>query len=298
MKDYYRILGVDRDAAPAQIKKAYRSLAKKYHPDVNKGEKQAEARFKEINEAYAVLSDTEKRKQYDTFGAEGFGQRFSQEDIFRGFDFSVVSDLFGGGMGGGDDILSRLFGGLGRRPRGRRGGGLRKGHDYETDLTISLDEAFAGSKRRLSLQVPGGATMNLDVTIPRGVRNGQRLKLSRKGARGSGGGPPGDLLVTVNIAPHPLFKRVGDDLHIEREVSLTTLVLGGAIEVPTPEGPLKTLKVKKGAANNARMRIRGAGMPAGNNRRGDLYVILQVILPETLTERARELLEELRKEGL
>ncbi|MBM4352352.1 MAG: J domain-containing protein [Deltaproteobacteria bacterium] len=363
MRDYYKILGVERNATQDQIKKAFRELAKKFHPDVNKAAG-AEARFKEINEAYAVLSDPEKKKQYDTFGAEGFSQRFSQEDIFRNFDFqSVFSDLFGG-MGGGDDILSRIFGmGGGRRGSGKKRGGRSSGPDFqgfsfegnpfggaqggpfggaqggnpfaggspfggaqgrpfggaqgrpfgggscadgscgqqrsndvEAELTITLDEAMAGGKRRVSLEGGGGAARALEITIPAGVRDGQRLRLAGKGNPG-GGGQAGDLLLRIRVAPHPLFRIEGDDLVTEIDVPLTTLVLGGSVEVPTPDGPRRRLKIKEGTPNRARMRVREQGLPVKGGPRGDLYVLLHAFLPEHPTDEQKKLFEKLRELG-
>jgi len=362
MKDYYKILGIERNATPEQIKKAFRDLAKKFHPDVNKSAG-AEATFKEINEAYAVLSDPEKKKQFDTFGAEGFSQRFSQEDIFRNFDFqSVFSDLFGGmGGGGGDDLLSRIFRGGGRRSSGKKRGGRtcgpdfqtfsfgggnpfgnaqggpfgnaqggpfgnaqggpsggsscgngscgsnpfgganpfgpQRGQDVEAELTITLDEAMAGGKRRVTLEGGGGAQRGLEIAIPAGVRDGQKLRLAGKGSNGGGGGPSGDLLLRIRVAPHPLFRIEGDDLVTEVEVPLTALVLGGTVEVPTPDGTRRRLKVKAGTPNRARLRIREQGLPTKGSARGDLHVVVHVRLPEHVTEEQKTLFEKLRELG-
>ncbi len=361
MRDYYKILGLERGATQDQIKKAFRDLAKKFHPDVNK-DSGAEARFKEINEAYAVLSDPEKKKQYDTFGAEGFSQRFSQEDIFRNFDFqSVFNDLFGGMGGGGEDILSRIFGfGGGRKSGGgkRRGGrsagpdfqtfsfggnpfggqfrgnpfgdgagtegnpfaganpfggaqgggfegnpfsgggpfGPQGGKDAEAELTITLDEAVTGGKRRVNLG-GGGASQGLEITIPPGVRDGQKLRLAGKGSPGGGGMPAGDLLLRIRVAPHPLFRIEGDDLVTEIDVPLTTLVLGGTVEVPTADGTRRRLKVREGTPNRARLRIREQGLPRKGSPRGDLHVVLHVLLPDPLTEDHKTLFEKLRDLG-
>jgi len=327
MKDYYKTLGVPKNASPDQMKKAFKELARKYHPDLNKENKEAEERFKEVNEAYAVLSDPEKRRQYDTFGAEGFSQRFSQEDIFRGFDFSsVFSELFGGGGGGGgfENVFGSIFSGFGGRTRGRRRGAAGpqpgfeafefgspgcggqgfpghqpgRGQDAHSELLISLDEAFRGGRRRVSLRLPDGQELNLEVTIPAGVKDGQKLRVAGRGTPGVGGGPPGDLLLVLKYASHPLFKVDGQDLHVEVKVPLTTLVLGGSVEVPTVEGPRRRLKLKAGTPNNARLRIRQAGLPGPDKTRLDLYVTVQVQLPETLTEPQQELFHQLRDSGL
>jgi len=320
MKDYYDILGIDKGASADEIKRAFKKLAREHHPALNKDDAAAEKRFKEINEAYAVLSDPEKKRQFDTFGAEGFGQRFSQEDIFRGSDvFSVLNDLFGGGggrRGGGgfESIFGDMFGGGGQRrsgfnssrssPFGAQGSpfggfgqaGPQKGQDYESEMVISLDEAFRGTRRRLTLQTPDGRTVSLDVTVPEGVKDGQKLRLSGKGGPGAGG-PAGDLMLKLSIAPHPHFKLEGSDLTAELAVPVTTLALGGAIEVPTIDGPLRQLKVKAGTAPGVNIRIKGAGMGKPDGPRGDLYVKLIATLPTEYTDEQIKLLEQLRESG-
>jgi curved DNA-binding protein len=308
MKDYYKTLGLQKSASAAEIKKAFRTLAKKYHPDVNSGDAGAEERFKEVNEAYAVLSDPEKRQQYDQFGAEGFRQRFSQEDIFKGSDiFSVLNDLFGGGGRGGgapggggfESMFGNIFGGGPRRgSRAGAGGPPPAGQNYETELVLALDEAFHGGRRRLSLQSQDGQTINVEVTIPAGVKEGQRMRLAGKGGASPMGGPAGDLLLVLRIAPHPQFKLDGNDLLTEVPVPVSTFALGGEVEVPTLEGPLRKIKVKAGSPLGARMRIRGAGMGKKGGPRGNLYVTLQGQLPEQLDDAQRALFEQLRATGV
>ena len=314
MKDYYKLLGIEKKASAADIKKAFRAKAKKYHPDVNKSDAKAEARFKEINEAYAVLSDPEKRQQYDQFGAEGFRQLYSQEDIFRGSDiFSVLNDLFGGrggSGGGGGGGFESMFGGMfgGGRPggRGAPGGGFggfggqpgpQPGQSYETELVVTLDEAFVGGKRRLSLQAQGGQSINVEVTIPRGIREGQKMRLAGKGAASPNGGPPGDLLLTLKIAPHPHFRLEGSDLFMEAPVPVSTLALGGDVEVMTVPGEKRTLKLKSGTQSGAKLRIRGAGMSKVTGGNGDLYVTLRGRLPDSLTAEQLALFEQLKELG-
>jgi len=311
-EDYYKILGVNREASLEEIKKAYRKLALKYHPDRNPGDKHAEEMFKKINEAYAVLSDPKKRQQYDMFGAEGFRQRFTQEDIFRGFDLGDMFKEFGFDT---DDFLSRIFGTSFRvhsRPGGftffttggpfgtgeegytfrdfATGAHQATGQDLICDLTITLPEAAQGTTRRVTLQ-QAGMTQELTVKIPAGIRTGQKLRFPGRGVNG------GDLYVRINIAPHPLFVREEDDLYVEQRIKLSQALLGGTIEVPTLEGS-KRIKLPPGSGNK-KIRLPGYGIPhLKGGGRGDLYVKLVVDLPKTLTARQKELVEELAKEGL
>lgn len=310
-KDYYSILGVHRKATEEQLKKAYRKLAMKYHPDRNKGDKAAEERFKEVNEAYAVLSDKEKRRQYDMFGAEGFQQRFSQEDIFRNFDFGQVFKDFGFGS---EDLLGRIFGGMGggrqrafRRgsdssgfggPFGRTGQQPQKGADLALDLQVSLNEAVFGGTRTVSF-VRGGREERISVTIPPGISSGKKLRIASKGQQGPWGGPPGDLLIRIQVARHPVFTRKGNDLEITREISLTDAVFGTQIEVPTLDDKKLSLKVPPGTQSHTQMRLRGHGVPLpGSAGRGDLYVKLVVHLPRSLTPEQEALFRQLASQGL
>jgi len=312
-KDYYKILGVDRNATEEQLKKAYRKLALKYHPDRNKGSKGAEERFKEVNEAYAVLSDKEKRRQYDMFGAEGFQQRFSREDIFRNFDFGQVFKDFGFGS---DDLFSRIFGGAGVGAGGgrqrvfSRGGGSfggsfgragqqpQKGANLLLDLQVGFKDAVFGGTRTVSFS-RDGREERLSVNIPPGISSGKKLRVPGKGQEGPWGGPAGDLLIRIQVAPDPLFVRKGNDLEISREISLTEAVLGTRIEVPTLDDKKLSLKVRPGSQSHTQMRLRGHGvpLPAGEGR-GDLYVKLIVRLPKSLTPDQEALFRELASRGL
>lgn len=307
VKDYYQILGVPRGAGAEDIKKAYRRLAMQFHPDRNPGDKAAEERFKAINEAYAVLSDPEKRKQYDQFGAEGFHQRYTREDIFQGFDFQSVLRDFGLDLGG--DLFESLFGGGGRgrsrvhvrwgSPFGGEGAGPRaaRGQDATMDLSVSFYESVRGGERVLSIPTPGGGFEKVHVKIPPGIATGQRLRVQGKGHPPRAGGPRGDLYLHVTVEPDPRFSRDGADIRCDVRVPLTTLILGGAVEVPTLAGPRK-VKVRAGTQAGTHLRIRGEGAPGPDGRRGHLLARLLPVIPERPSDRVRRLAEELRAEGL
>jgi len=286
------------------MKRAYRKLAMKYHPDRNPNKKEAEERFKEINEAYAVLSDKEKRKQYDNFGADGFRQRFTQEDIFRGFDFDeILSGVFGGrgrrefrfGGGRGGFDFGDLFGGsYGNQDVGRK---PQKGEDILYELMISLEEAASGGEKRISYR-KDGKVEEVSVKIPKGIPAGKKLRLAGKGMEGKKGGPPGDLYLQISIQEHPIFTREEDDLIVEKEVSFSEAVLGNSVEVPTLEGT-KKIKVPPGTQSHTKMRLKGLGIPhLQKEGRGDEYVKVIVKIPKRVSEKAKSLIQELAKEGI
>jgi curved DNA-binding protein len=300
-KDYYEMLGVSKTASDDEIKRAYRKLAMKYHPDKNANKKEAEERFKELNEAYAVLSDKEKRKQYDTFGKEGFHQRFSQEDIFRGFDFDdIFSSLFGGrarresragGRGGVDfgDIFSRAYQGGGRASQ--------KGEDALYELPITLEEAAFGGEKRISIP-KNGKVEEINVKIPAGIPSGKKLRVTGKGMEGRSGGLAGDLYLQISIRPHPVFDREGDDITVEKEIGFSEAVLGTTIEVPTLEGT-KKVKIPPGTQSHTKMRLKGLGVSHFQGTgKGDEYVKVIVRIPKRVTDKSRKLIEELSKEGI
>lgn len=310
--EYYDILGVAKSATADEIKKAYRKLALKYHPDKNKGDKAAEEKFKEINEAYAVLSDPVKKQQYDTYGSTNFHQRYSREDIFRNFDLNDILRQFGfGGVGGGSSgfghnmggnmHFNSFFGQGGGMHGGGCGGGCHqpeKGLDMTYQLTVTLDEVLNGADRSISLR-KNGQPQQVSVKIPKGIEEGKKLRLKGKGGESRNGGPPGDLYLKVEIADHPLFKREGDNLVLEKLLSFSDACLGGKVEVETLEGKKFSVTVPSGSVNGARLRIRGHGLPAGPlGERGDLYVKLAVRVPEELNEEQLDLVKRLRNAGL
>lgn len=290
--DYYQLLGLNKNATAAEIKKAYRKLAVKYHPDKNPGSKEAEERFKEINEAYAVLSDPEKKTQYDQFGSTGFHERYSQEDIFRGFD---VGDMFKGSGFGTEDIFSRIFGG--GFQRGGYGRVQRKGEDYTLEVTVTFQEAYNGCEKRVAF-MRDGKREELSVKVPAGIASGGRLRIQGKGGDGVGGAPAGDLYLSVIVGRDPLFEREGDDIIAERQIRFSEATLGTSLDVSTLEGT-KRIKVPAGIQPGTRIRLTGLGFPhMGKGERGDFFVRIGVSVPTQLTARQRELLAELAENGL
>jgi len=311
--EYYKILGVAKTASADEIKKAYRKLALKYHPDKNPDSKEAEAKFKEINEAYAVLSDEKKRKEYDMYGAAGFQQRYSQEDIFRNFDLNDIFKQFGFNMGGGGGRSTfRFSSGGGGNPfdffsqggGGCGGGGCRnrpqpeKGQDQTYELSVSLDEVLHGAEKNISLR-RNGSTENVSVKVPKGIESGKRLRLGGKGAPSPNGGPPGDLYLKVTVQPDAQFTRDGDNLLLEKQILFSEACLGTTVEIRTLDGKNLKIKVPAGMQPDAKLRIKGQGLPSGPiGERGDLYVKIIAQVPKQLTEEQERLINELARTGL
>lgn len=291
-KDYYKILGVDKKASQAEIKKAYRGLAKKYHPDKNKDNAQAEEKFKDISEAYEVLGDEEKRNQYDHLGSNW--RQFQQQGPARGqaqggYSQSDFQDIFGGG-GGFSDFFEQFFGGGAGGGFGGQQGRQPKGQDYQADMEITLHEAFTGTSRLLNVN-----SQQLRITTKPGVADGQVLRIKGKGAPGPAGGHPGDLYINIHIKPDPSYERHGDDLTTVVKLDMFTAILGGDAHVNTLEGALK-LKIPAGTQSGKKLRLRGKGMPTYGqaNQYGDLYVHIRVTLPTSLSPEERALLEKMR----
>lgn len=298
-KDYYAALGLEKGASTDQIKKAYRKLALKYHPDKNPDDKQAEERFKEITEAYAVLSDPEKKQQYDQFGDAAFHQNFSQEDIFRNVDLNSIFREFGFGGRGSDDIFSHIFGGMGGGQSGFHSHRPQpvKGQDYLMRLTIPFRQAVLGGERRVDLD-RNGQTEQLQVRIPAGVEPGQKLRITGKGGASSSGGPPGDLILEINVTPDARFKREGRDLYTNVRIPFTGACLGTSTTVETLEDS-KRVKIKPGTQSGSKIRLKGFGVPGRPGKQtGDLYAVVDVEVPKELNPEQRELLEKLKSEGL
>src|SRR3954454_18142695 len=311
-RDYYETLGVPKTATEDDIRSAFRKLARKYHPDVAKDKKTAEEKFKEINEAYEVLGDPEKRKKYDQLGADwnrpgGFqpppgwerggaqqpGGGFHQWGGDGGgvqfeFDGTGFSDFFEAFFGGGRGRSA--FGGF-----GGRAATAERGADVEADIMVTLEEALHGSTRTVSLRRAGSDKVEqYQVKIPRGVREGQRIRLRGQGEAGAGGGKSGDLFLRVRLAKHPDFSVEGSDLIHEERIEPWQVVLGGELLVPTLEGKVR-LKIPTGTQGGQRFRLRERGLPGVSGKRGDLYVVVQINIPKKLTERERELWSELAK---
>jgi curved DNA-binding protein len=285
--DFYATLGVERGATEDEIKKAYRRLARKHHPDVNQNDPKAEHRFKEISAAYEVLSDAEKRRRYDEFGLRGLDagfdparareyeawQRGARRSPMHG-EFEAPEDI--------EDLLGNLFGGRfggGRAPRGPR-----KGQDIRGDIEVDFLDALNGGEVRVSV----GDQTNLRVRIPAGSDEGTQIRLQGQGEPGGAGGPPGDLYLRIHVRPHAFYRRDGADVSLDLPVTLPELVRGASIEVPTPEGPV-TLKVPAGSRPGQKLRLRGKGAPQRSGGRGDLYAVLDLRLPDTRDPKLAEI---------
>ncbi len=302
-KDYYKVLGVEKTTPEAEIKKAYKKLAFKYHPDKNPDDSKAEERFKEISEAYAVLSDKNKRAKYDQFGSSGFQQRYSQEDIFRGANLNDIFSEMGFGGGGGGDIFGQMFGGGGRRQSSSRmddlfggGGQAMRGQDLSLELTIDFMDAFNGCEKSVDY-VHGNKKQGVKVKVPAGISSGQKLRLTGKGAPGPRGSQAGDMFFTIKVADHSVFKRDGNDVIIEQEIKISDAVFGTSLEILTPHGNRK-VKIPAGIQSGTKLRLKGLGMPhIGKKAAGHAYVRVALSIPKKLSDAQKKLFKQLSKEG-
>jgi curved DNA-binding protein len=328
-KDYYATLGVGKTASDKEIKQAYRKLARKHHPDVNPGDRAAEAKFKEINEAYEVLGDPDKRRKYDELGAnwrmyeqaqqQGQGWPGGAPGGFGGFGAGAgeggtwTINMGGPGgyrtmtedemreMFGNEDPFSDFFhtyfggGGAEARGRGSRASRTQRGRDLEQEVELTLEEAYHGATRRIGINI-GGHARTVDVRIPAGIKDGARVRAAGEGEPGANGGAAGDLFLRVRLRPHPIFERRGDDLHTKVGVPVTTAVLGGEAQVPTVTGSVR-LKVPETTQPGQVFRLKGHGMPVVGkaDAHGDLYATVDVQLPRSLTKDQRQYYEALRK---
>lgn len=316
-QDYYKTLGIDKTATASDIKKAYRKLALKYHPDKTKGDKVLEDKFKTISEAYAVLSDPEKRKQYDTYGSADFQQRFSQEDIFRNFDLGDILKEFGFGGGGfnrsgGFSSTFRpggtrsSFSGMGGNPffqSAGPGGGYggrspARGKDLEYEIPLTLDELINGAGKTITISQDGQAKA-IEVKIPKGLTRGKKIRLAGKGESGANGGPAGNLYIKSSPSLPQGITLEGNDILMTKDVLLTQALLGDKVEVNTPAGKTINLTLPPGTGHKAKMRLPGMGVPhMKGNGCGDLYVVVNIVMPKVLNSKQQKLIKELKETGL
>jgi len=286
--DYYQILGIDKNADDKAIKNAYRKLARKYHPDLNPNDKEAEKKFKELNEANEVLSDPEKRKKYDKYGKDWqHSEEFERARQARSQAGAQEGQWFGGGNEGFSDFFESMFGsgfGGGRQARFR-------GQDYQAEIHLGLRDAYETHKQTLTVN-----GRNIRITVPAGVENGQTIKITGHGGPGSNGGPNGDLYITFSVGTDNQFRRSGNDLHLKVDLDLYTAILGGEIVVETLSGKVK-LPVKAETQNGSVVRLKGKGFPVykKEGQFGDLYVTFDVKIPTNLTDRQKDLFTELSK---
>jgi curved DNA-binding protein len=288
--DYYKLLGINKTATPKEIKSAYRKLARKYHPDLNPNDKDAKKKFQEINEANEVLSDPEKRKKYDQYGKDWqHSDQFENQNQYQQQPSDSRSSRYAGSRSDGDfsDFFESLFGGATGAGRGRQV--KYRGEDYTTELQLELIDAYKSHKQTLNIN-----GKQIRITIPAGIENGQTIKIAGHGGKGINGGPDGDLYITLSIANHPRFKRLGNDLFTTVDLDLYKAVLGGEITLETLNGKVK-LKVKPETQNGSKVKLKDKGFPVykSDDRFGDLYVTYLIKIPTNLTEKQKSLFNQL-----
>jgi len=319
-RDYYEVLGLKQGASDDEIRSAYRRLARKYHPDLNPGDRAAEQKFKELSEAYEVLADPKKRQAYDQFGFAGVqmgaeagagapgasagpgGQRYTWSSQGSPFEDAVFEAFGGAGPEGAsffEDLMSHLGGTRAGRGRGgARGRRAAAGQDIQSEIAVSFEQAVHGVQTSLTLERPAAdgsrRQERLTVRIPPGVRDGQRLRLRGQGGPGFGGGPPGDLYLVIRVEEHPYFRREGQDVYIDLPITVTEAALGTTVDVPTVHGRT-AVHVPPGTASGMKLRLKGQGVPGATGKtRGDQYCVIRIVPPKRLDDRERKLFEELR----
>ena len=298
MTDYYSVLGIKKGSSDDEIKKAYRKQAMKYHPDRNEGDTKAESKFKDISEAYAVLSDQKKRREYDQVGSEGFHQKFSQEDIFRDFDINDILKGFGFGSGSGNPYHEQggFSGGGGFGNRFNRQPQSPPLPPLVKELSISFEEAALGAQRNISIS-RNGKVEETSIKIPAGITDAKTLRLKGKGHLGPDGKTLGDLHLKIRVQQHPLYRREDRNIVIDSEIKLTDAILGTTIEVQTING-IKGVKIPPGTQNNAKLRLKGVGIKSSSGTQGDQVVNIKIMIPKKLTEEQIKHMQFLRDTGI
>lgn len=290
-KDYYKILGVEKSASQEDIKKAFRKLAHKYHPDKKDGD---EAKFKEVNEAYSVLSNDQKRAQYDQFGSAGFNGQAGGAGGFSGFEGFDFSQFSRGGQRVDFDVdLNEIFGSF-------FGGGFsrrRKGQDIRVDVELDFKDAIFGKKEKIKINYKSKKPQEMTVDIPAGIDGGEMLRVRQKGEELKDG-VPGDLFIKVHVKPHPTLQKEGYNLITDKEIKLTESILGTNKEIDTPEGDKVKIKIPAGVKNGELLRLKGKGVPIMNSQRGDIIIRINVETPKKISKKAKKMIEELQQEGL
>jgi curved DNA-binding protein len=309
-EDYYKTLGVRRDASQADIQKAYRALARKYHPDMNPDDKSAKTKFQQVQKAFDVLGDAEKREMYDRYGSSfetmGAGRAgsgagwaggpgaagFSPEGVdFTQFFGERFGEESGGGLGGGFADIFSQFQRAAAGGRVKTAAGRRRGADIRHQLEIPFQTSITGGEAQIAIRRSSGKTETITVKIPAGITDGKKIRIRGQGEAGPQGGTPGDILITIRVAKHPCFERRGDHLHVRVPVTLAEAALGAKVELPTPRGTV-SLSIPPGSSSGTKLRLKGHGAAAGNGPAGDLLAEVQIVLPQPIADADRQMFEE------
>jgi DnaJ-class molecular chaperone len=306
-EDYYKILGVKRSASEAEIQKAYRALARKYHPDVNPDDKSAKKKFQNIQKAYDVLKDPQKREMYDRYGSSfesmgtgpnPAGPAWRTQGTGGAEDIDFSQFFGGGGAPSGFESFGDFFRQFGGTPQGRQSRQSRRrgtpGNDLQHELQVPFETSITGGEAQLSVRRGSGKVEKISVKIPEGIEDGKTIRLRGQGEAGAGASPPGDLLIKIRVEPHPFFSRRGNDLEVILPVSLAEAALGAKVDVPTPKGVI-SLKIPPATSSGKRLRIKGHGVAQRGSERGDLYAIVQIVLPDTIDAAGSDLIRDFEK---